>query len=606
MNKSTYRKTLDVQKQGVQFTVTARKNEALSRQIILNIVDGGKPFDFGNGSLTAVLYATKPDGTFVYNACTVDKNAVTYVFTQQTLVAAGEVNARLYIVATDNVETALEAIQYNAEQDSSVIQVLYSPEFVIYVEDVPSYNGAVESKNEYTALTTATAEAREAIINANAATEAATEAAKTANVAAENADKKATLAQTAATNADTNAEVAQKAATAANNAASLAETKAELADTAASNAQDITDTVTLKLENGEFNGPQGIQGPPGEPGTTDYLELLNKPIIDIDIAGITDFYFREQIPGSTKSPCFYRIVSSDNSVSQSQNVYIDENHKNEPVYEYLTVGDTFFVFDVFDNISDGYQLSAFPLIKSDSIMQFLYLCTIGDEPVQKIYYAPLSTYEQLVELTTNLNDALNDLKTQEKLDIEQLQSQTELKLSKKANKEDVPVMPEFITDNILSESEIYGLDETDGVKTRRNINVNDGSISSANANKYYSSLIPVTRKMQITAFSVKGGKSVTIQNNIAAVVYNKDGVMTSKICGETQNITSDGKAEQSYEVTKILEPSDDCAYVRLGSTHHYLLHLCQAKIFLTVEEKINAMQEQIDAQAIAVTQEVSE
>ena len=72
MNKSTYRKTLDVQKQGVQFTVTARKNEALSRQIILNIVEGGKPFDFGNGSLTAVLYATKPDGTFVYNACTVD------------------------------------------------------------------------------------------------------------------------------------------------------------------------------------------------------------------------------------------------------------------------------------------------------------------------------------------------------------------------------------------------------------------------------------------------------------------------------------------------------------------------------------------------------
>ena len=344
----------------------------------------------------------------------------------------------------------------------------------------------------------------------------------------------------------------------------------------------------------------------GEPGTTDYLELSNKPIIDIDIAGIADFYFREQIPGSAKSPCFYRIVSSDDSVSQIQNVYIDENHKNEPVYEYLTVGDTFFVFEVLDNTSDGYQLSAFPLIKSDSIMQFLYLCTIDDEPVQKMYYAPLSTYEQLVQLITNLNDALNDLKIQEKLDIEQLQSQTELKLSKKANKEDIPVMPEFITDNILSESEIYGLDETDEVKIKRNIDVNDGSITDTIANKYYSSLIPITRKTQITAFSISGTGNVNSQSAVAAVVYNKDGVMTSKICGETQNITSNGKAEQSYEVTKILEPSDDCAYVRLGSTHHYLWHLCQAKIFLNVEEKINAMQAQIDAQATSVAQEVSE
>ena len=67
-------------------------------------------------------------------------------------------------------------------------------------------------------------------------------------------------------------------------------------------------------------------------------------------------------------------------------------------------------------------------------LHFLLLSTIEDEPVQKIYYAPLSTYEQLVQLITNLNDALNDLKTQEKLDIEQLQSQTEQKLSTKADK----------------------------------------------------------------------------------------------------------------------------------------------------------------------------
>lgn len=357
MNKSIYRKTLDVQKHGVQFTVSANRNEALSRQIIFSIVDGGKPFDFGNGSLTVILFAAKPDGNFVYNACTVDGNSVTYVFTQQTLAVAGEVNARLLFIASDDVDKALEVLQNNAVDEDSVVQILYSPEFIIDVEDVADYDNAIESTNEYTALTIATA-----------------------------------------------------------------------------NAQDITDIVTQKLENGEFNGPQGIQGPPGEPGTTDYLKLLNKPIVDIDIAGITDFYFREQIPGSAKSPCFYRIVSSDDSVFQIENVYLDENHKDEPVYEYLTVGDTFFVFDVFDNTSDGYRLSALPLVQSDNIMQLLYLCTIDESAVQKIYYAPLSTYEQLVQMIRNLNDSFNDLKTQEKLDIEQLQSQTEQKLSTKANK----------------------------------------------------------------------------------------------------------------------------------------------------------------------------
>lgn len=391
-----------------------------------------------------------------------------------------------------------------------------------------------------------------------------------------------------------------------------AQSAAMSANTAAANAQNITDTVTQKLENGEFNGPQGvqgspgIQGPPGEPGTTDYLELLNKPIIDIDIAGLTDFYFREQIPGSAKSPCFYRIVSSDYSVSRIENIYLDENHKDEPVYDYLCVGDMFFVYDVSDNTSDGYQLSAFPLVQAENIMQLLNLSSQSEEYVQKTYYAPLEVFEQLVQMITNLNDALNEFETEEKLDIERLQSQTELKLSKKADKSEISVLPEFITDNILNESETYGLDETNGVKTKRNISVSDGSITDTTANKYYSSLIPITRKTQITAFSVGGSGNVNSQLAVAAVVYNKDGVMTSKICGETQNVTSNGTAEFSYEVTKILEPSDDCAFVRLGSTQHYSPHPCQAKIFLSVEEKINAMQAQIDAQSTSVAQEVSE
>lgn len=380
-------------------------------------------------------------------------------------------------------------------------------------------------------------------------------------------------------------------------------------NTAVGLANTAADTIMQKLADGEFNGPQGepgVKGDKGEPGTTDYLELLNKPTYDIDIAGLDNFYFREQIPGSAVSPDIYRIVSSDSAIKSINNVYIDENHTSQTVCDRLAVNDLLIVYSVSDNTSDGYQLDFIPIAEfADGALQQIYLSSSGEENIQITYYATADIFELVVEMITNINTALNDFKTEEKQDIERLMSQTEMKLLGKADKADVPVLPEFITDNVLTESEIYGLDETNGVKTKRNINVTDGSITDSVANKYYSSMIPVTRKMQITAFSVGGGGKVNSQLDVAAVIYNTDGVMTSKICGEKRNITSNGNAEYSYEVTRIIEPSEDCAYIRLGSTQHYLLHTCSAKIYQSVEEKINALQEQINTMAVSsATEEV--
>lgn len=199
MNKSTYRKTLDVQKQGIQFTVNAVKNEALSRQVILNIVDGGKPFDFDSDNLQAVLYAIKPDGTKLYNSCVRSGNTLTYTFTEQTLSSAGDVIARIKIIAVDRIK-----------------QVLYAPQFIIHVDDVEEFDAAVESTNEYTGLTTATA-------NALSAT--------------------------------------------------------SMANSAADNANLIANTLNIKLQNGEFKGEkgeqgeQGIQGEQGPPGKDAVIDL---------------------------------------------------------------------------------------------------------------------------------------------------------------------------------------------------------------------------------------------------------------------------------------------------------------------------------------------
>lgn len=244
MNKATYRKTLDVQKQGVQFTVNAVKNEALSRQIILTIVDGGKPFDFDSDDLQAVLYATKPDGTKLYNNCVRNGNTLTYAFTQQTLTCAGDVMARIRIVASD-----------------SSAQVLYAPQFIIQVEDTEEFDLAVESTNEYTALTTATA-------NALSATSAANEATR----------------------------IAEESADAAQNATIYANLATQNANEAADAANDIKEQLIADKEQGVFNGEKGDKGDAGVSITNTvitndhlHVSLSNGEMIDAGSAGTSNY-----------------------------------------------------------------------------------------------------------------------------------------------------------------------------------------------------------------------------------------------------------------------------------------------------------------------------
>ena len=186
MQKSTYRKTLDVLKAGVQFTVDANQGEALSRRMIISVTDGSKPFDFSDGT-QAIIYAKKPDSTIVYNNCEINGNKVIFDLTEQTLAAAGEVKARLYIVSSDE----------NSQSPENT-QVLYSPEFIIQVNAVSDFSTAVESTNEYTALTTQTA-------SALAAAAAANTAASSASAAAQNISAQATQTSNGAIISITNA-----------------------------------------------------------------------------------------------------------------------------------------------------------------------------------------------------------------------------------------------------------------------------------------------------------------------------------------------------------------------------------------------------------------
>lgn len=202
MNKQCYRKSLDLQKNGVQWSVDIKKNDVNSRKIVISLTDGGKTFNLDENMIVTV-YAKKPDENIIYSNCKIESGLVIFEPTKQCISAEGTVNCELRI--------------YSANSSGS--QLLTSPRFSIEVYGILSNEEHLVSTNEYSALTEATLKAQEATAKAN----------------------------------------------------------------------DITDEITQKLENGELKGekgeqgiqgeqgPQGEQGIQGVPGTTDFTQLQNLP-----------------------------------------------------------------------------------------------------------------------------------------------------------------------------------------------------------------------------------------------------------------------------------------------------------------------------------------
>ena len=132
--RALYQIILDVHRIGVQATINAKQNDTESRTVKIALSEHGRPFAIPESAI-AVLYATKPDGTVLFNSCVKKDGFAYYTITTQTVSALGEVLCELRII--DNDET------------------LASPRFKIQVESVLVPDETIESTDEYTALTEA-------------------------------------------------------------------------------------------------------------------------------------------------------------------------------------------------------------------------------------------------------------------------------------------------------------------------------------------------------------------------------------------------------------------------------------------------------------------
>lgn len=148
MNYSKYRISLDIHDTNSQAMLNVKKDDN-ARKIFFSLTDGGRPYKIAEGC-TAIFRAKKPDGTILYNNCTINDNVIEYTLTSQTSASVGIVECEVTLYGSDSRQ-------------------ITSPRFVFVVEDNLYSDSEIESQNEFTALTKAIAKAEAMSI---AATEA--------------------------------------------------------------------------------------------------------------------------------------------------------------------------------------------------------------------------------------------------------------------------------------------------------------------------------------------------------------------------------------------------------------------------------------------------
>lgn len=190
------------------------------RGILVTVTANGNVCEFTTETVN--IYIKKPDGTMIYNACTIQDGKIKAMFTNQALAVPGKIPVELEVISeSDRLSTPI-----------AIANILPS--------NIDS--DAIESSNEFTALTQALQQVTES-------TTAANQAAQAANTAASNANSAAQAANEAAESVTEAKEAAESAASAANTAAGAANTAARQANTAAGNANSAAQAANTAATN---------------------------------------------------------------------------------------------------------------------------------------------------------------------------------------------------------------------------------------------------------------------------------------------------------------------------------------------------------------------
>lgn len=144
MEKIIYRKTLDVHKNGIQFTLQGFETaDKLARRIEINLTASGDTYELPLGGVVALMYITTPDAEEPsIEECSIKDNTIVYDV--------------LPIVEEGITEMQLKLIGTNYDGAKAV---LVAPRFAIEVEQSNTEDEDAEQTTTYTALENAVAKA---------------------------------------------------------------------------------------------------------------------------------------------------------------------------------------------------------------------------------------------------------------------------------------------------------------------------------------------------------------------------------------------------------------------------------------------------------------
>ncbi len=99
MIDSITRITLNLQETNTIVSIKAKRGDT-GRRLLIHLADGSIPYSIA-GDCYAVFTARKPDGNVIHNPCTIENNAISYIFTEQTCAAPGTLHCEIKLYGSD-------------------------------------------------------------------------------------------------------------------------------------------------------------------------------------------------------------------------------------------------------------------------------------------------------------------------------------------------------------------------------------------------------------------------------------------------------------------------------------------------------------------------
>lgn len=109
--------TLDLQETNTMVSVSAKRGDT-GRRLLISLSDGGVPYTVGEDCY-AVFTGKKPDGTVLYDRCSVENNVICYAFTEQTCAVAGRIRAEIRVYG--NGGKLITGAGFNLEVHDTVV-----------------------------------------------------------------------------------------------------------------------------------------------------------------------------------------------------------------------------------------------------------------------------------------------------------------------------------------------------------------------------------------------------------------------------------------------------------------------------------------------------